>query len=104
METHRVFEILAKDYLQRHPGIDHEWRRTKDRSSGDRTDLICAPDSENEVFATLRSDSITIGDKHGHVDFEDFGRGLSQQKLAAKALAHLIKLLKKTGHVPKIET
>ncbi len=99
METHREFEALARDYLQRNPGIGHEWRRVDDSLYGGRTDLIVALDSEAEVFATLRDDAIAIGDKDGHVDFEDFGRGLTRQKLATMALAELIKLLARKGHV-----
>ena len=93
METHPEFEMFVRDYLQRHPDIKHEWRRMEDETAGGHTDLICAPDTEHEVFATLRPDAIAVGDKNGHVDFEDFGRGLTGQQLAAKALAHLIKLL-----------
>lgn len=104
METYREFELLVRDYLMRHPDIVHEWRRVADGQAGGRTELICAPDSEQEVVVTLRRDAITIGDSDGQVDFEDFGRGLSRQKSATKALAQLIILLTKKGYTPNIET
>ena len=104
METHREFELIVKDYLQRHPAIYHEWRRTSDLSSGGHTDLVCGPESEQEVFARLRQDAIAIGDKDEYVEFEDPTRTLSRQKLATKALAHLIQLLQKKGYFSNIET
>ena len=104
METHREFELIVKDYLRRHPGIDHEWRRTSDQSSGGHTDLVCAPESEQEVFARLRQDAIAIGDNEGYVEFEDPTQTLSRQKLATKALVHLIQLLQRKGYVSNIET
>ncbi len=103
METHREFELIVKDYLQRHPGIDHEWRRISDRLSGSHTDLVCAPESEQEVFARLRKNTIQIGDRDGHVEFEDLAQTLSRQKLATKALAHLIQLLQRKSDAANIE-
>lgn len=97
MDTHREFEMLARDYLRRNPGIQHEWHRIDDQSSDGRTDLICAPDSENEVVATLRRDLIVIRHKDERIDFEDSARELPPLRLATKALARLIRLLDERG-------
>ena len=97
METHPEFEMFARDYLKHHPDIKHEWRRTEDETAGGHTDLICAPDTEHEVVATLRPHTIAVGDKNGQVDFEDVERSLTGQQLAAKALAHLIRLLDRSN-------
>ena len=98
METHREFELIVRDYLQRHPGIEHEWHRIDEGDAGSRTELICGPDSDKEIVATLRRDAIVIGDKGGSVDVADLGSGLTPLQLATKALAHLIKLLDKKGY------
>jgi len=104
METHREFEMLVRDYLQRHPGIEHEWHRIDDRSSGGRTELICAPGSDEEVIATLRRDMIVVDHQDGHIDFKDPGRELSPLRLATQALAHLVKLLQEQGDASRSET
>ncbi|NND37365.1 MAG: hypothetical protein HKN81_09555 [Gammaproteobacteria bacterium] len=87
-----------RDYLQRHPGIEHEWHRIDNGGAGSRTELICGLDSDEEVIATLRRDAIVIGDKDGSVEFDDLGKELSPLQLATKALAHLIKLRDKKGY------
>jgi hypothetical protein len=104
METHREFEMLVRDYLQRHPGIQHEWHRIDDRSSGGCTKLICVPGSDEEIIVTLRGDAIVIGHKNGRIDFEDPESGLSPLRLATKALAHLIRLLQEQGYASRNET
>lgn len=97
METHREFEKLATDYLGVHPDVAHEWRRIKDRISRDRTDLVCAPGTDKEVFATLRNTAIAVGSERDHVDFEVFGRGLAQLELAKEALEYFAELQRNTG-------
>ena len=104
METHREFEMLIRDFLQRHPGIEHEWHRIDDQSSGGRTELICAPDSDKEIIATLRRDMIVIGHRDGRIDFNDSGRGRSPLRLATQALAHLVRLLQEQGDASRSET
>ncbi|MGZ5096089.1 MAG: hypothetical protein ACXWCH_33685 [Burkholderiales bacterium] len=97
METHEAFESLARPFLARNPSIRHEWRQIPNIVWGDRTDLICEPSTEHEVWATLRDTAITIGTADDHVDFEDFGRGLSDEELAREAFAYFTGLLVKRG-------
>jgi hypothetical protein len=93
-----MFESRARDMLSRHPAIPHEWRRVKSRWTGDRLDLVCNPGAPNEVFATISEVRITVGDRDGHRDFEDFGRGLSESSLAQEAFEYLLALLRSHGH------
>jgi hypothetical protein len=76
LDTHRQFEALARSFLAEHPTIRHEWRHVRNAWGG-RTDLICEPGTANEVFASLTSWQITIGTQGSDIDFEDFGRNLS---------------------------
>ena len=56
--------------------------------------------SPNEVYASLLDWQIAVGVAKGeHEDFEDFGRGLSDEAVAAEAFGHFVALLKKTGHL-----
>jgi hypothetical protein len=104
METHQEFEQLANDYLSQHPNVPHEWRRIEDRWSGNRSDLVCAPGTNNEVFATLRESSIAVGAGGDHVDFETFGRDISQKELATEALQYFMAVLRKQQLVGVDET
>ena len=104
MVTHPEFEQLATSYLSVHPDIAHEWHRIEDRWSGDRTDLVCAPGTDNEVYATLREGAIAVGSNEIHTDFENFGRGITQTEIAEAALQHLIGLLAKHGLIEANET
>ena len=64
---------------------------------GGRTDLVCEPDSAQEVFASLTSYQITVGTNSQSTDFEHFGRGLSQNEVAREAISHLVSLLRVSG-------
>jgi hypothetical protein len=97
METHEAFESLARAFLAGKPTIRHEWRQVLSIVWGDRTDLICEPGAKHEVWVTLRNTAIAIGTSDDHVDFEDFGRGLSDEELAREAFAYFTGLLIKRG-------
>jgi hypothetical protein len=95
-----AFVQLANEFLAEHPAIAHEWRRVESYTYGTRLDLVCAPGSAREVFARLFGTQIAVGaTSHDHVDFEDFGRGLSDALLAAEAFACFRDLLVENGHV-----
>jgi len=93
-----IFESLARELLARNPSIKHEWRPIRSRWSGHRLDLMCNPETANEVWATIRKAQITIGDRDDHQDFEDFGRRLSESDLAHEAFSHFVALLRARGH------
>jgi hypothetical protein len=96
----RAFERLAKAFLSYHPEVAHEWRQVKSRVDGDRIDLVCGAGSPNEVFASLLGYQIALGLTQGeHQDFEDFGRGLTDEQLAAEAFERFINLLDSYGHM-----
>ena len=95
-ETYPEFEAIARRFLAEHHEIHHEWRKVKSIFDS-RTDLICEPGSNREIFATLRSWQIAIGTNGEHEDFEDFGRGLSDKELAQEAFTYFVELLKRNG-------
>lgn len=85
-----TFEELAKAFLAIHPGIQHEWRDVPSWFWGARRDLICAPDQPSEVFASLLGHQIALGATgDDHEDFEDFGRGLSDEACRPRSLRPL---------------
>lgn len=92
-----AFESLAREMLARNPAIKHEWRPIKSRWSGNRLDLVCNPESLNEVWATIGEAQIAVGDCDGHQDFDDFGRGLPESALAHEAFNYLVSLLRSHG-------
>jgi len=95
----QAFESLAKAFLCRHPEVRHEWREIKSWFWGDRIDLVCGAGASNEVFATLHGYQIAVGLTKGHHDeFEDFGRRLSDEAIAAEAFGRLVELLAEHGH------
>jgi len=98
IDTHVEFEAVGRKFLAEHPEIRHEWRQISEFADS-RTDLVCEPGSDHEVFATLRSWQIVIGTKNEDTDFEDFGRGLSDKAIALEAFEHFVALLKRNGLV-----
>lgn len=96
----RAFANLATAFLARHPEVRHEWREVKSRLWGDRVDLVCNPGSPDEVYASLLDWQIAVGIAHGnHDDFEDFGRGLSEEAVATEAFERFVQLLRERGHL-----
>jgi len=95
-----AFESRARAFLASHPQIRHEWRDVTSRWWGSRRDLICAPGDSNEIFASLTRDQLTVGATRGdHEDFEDFGRGLSDDALADQAFGHFVDLIVRAGYL-----
>jgi hypothetical protein len=95
-----AFEGLARDFLASNTQVIYEWRLVPSKLGGERMDLVCAPGSDHEVFATLTEGQLTIGPTRGdHEDFEDFGRGLAPEVVAQEAFDSFVKLLRKYGHV-----
>ena len=94
-----AIKSLANAFFVDHPEIAHEWRTVKSWWWGDGVDLVCAPGAANEVYASLRGGQIAVGDQADHQDFEDFGRGLSDQDLAREAFDDLVELLRRHGHL-----
>jgi hypothetical protein len=96
----RAFERLAKTFLSNHPEVAHESRQVKSRAEGDRIDLVCGVGAPNEVFASLLGYQIALGLTQGeHQDFEDFGRGLTDEQVADEAFERFINLLDSYGHL-----
>jgi hypothetical protein len=82
VDTHPEFETLVRKFLEEHPEIPHSWRHIRGRWGDSRTDVVCWPQTGYEVFATLRRYQIAVGTGDSHADFEDFGRGLTDEQLA----------------------
>jgi|SRR5438034_4386828 len=96
----RAFANLATAFFAKHPEVRHEWREVKSRLWGDRVDLVCGVGSQNEVYASLLDWQIAVGVTNGdHDDFEDFGRGLSEEALATEAFQRFVQLLRERGHL-----
>jgi len=95
----RAFESLAKAFLSDHPEVQHGWRPIKEWY-GDRLDVICGAGQPNEVFASLVGGQIALGLTSGeHEDFEDSGRGVSDEHVAQQALSRFVELLEEHGHL-----
>ena len=97
LDTNPEFESLARSFFAQHAGIRHEWCQVRSAWSGGRTDLLCEPGGNLEVFASLTGGHITVGTSEQRTDFEDFGRGLSNQQLAEEAFAKFVGFLKGKG-------
>jgi hypothetical protein len=99
-QLNRAFESLATPFLSRHPEIFHEWRQVKDPVWGDRIDLVCGNGTANEVYASLLGYQIAVGVTNGdHRDFEDYGRGLSDNDVAKQAFGRLVELFGLYGYL-----
>ncbi len=96
VDTHNEFEVMAREFLAEQPTIRHEWEKISGIRDS-RTDLICEPGTNKEVFATLRNWQIAIGTKTEHTDFEDFGRDLTEKEVAVEAFARFVTILKMNG-------
>jgi hypothetical protein len=53
------------------------------------------------VWATLRPGAVAVGLGPDHVDFERFGRKLSDNELAAQAFDHFCSLLVRSKLIPR---
>lgn len=96
----KSFEHRARAFFAAHPEIRHQWRESASRLVGTRLDVICAPGASNEVFASLSVGQLTVGPTRGeHTDFEDFGRGLSDDAIAEEAFRHFLDVLTHAGHL-----
>lgn len=99
--TDTSFEVLVRAFLAEHPSVVCEWRDVKGLLSS-RTDVICGSGLPNEIFASFnRGGQITVGvttDVH-HDDFEDFGRGLSDDEIVREAFDRFVQLLREQGHL-----
>ena len=92
------FRELVTPVLDRHPDIAYEWRDIRSWWWGNRIDLVCGVGSAHEVYASLSDGQITVGIVGGeHDDFEDFGRGLSDQAIAQEALVRFLGVLAENG-------
>ena len=97
LSTHRSFEKMAREYLAEHNDIPHKWREIHDVSGG-RTDLVCWPDTSEELFASLTEYQITVGNSGSTEDFEKFGRKISDEELAGEAWAQFMALITEIRH------
>jgi hypothetical protein len=92
------FETLARQFLAAHPEIRHEWRQIRGIFGWGvaRTDLLCEPGAEREVFVSLHgSGQITVGAKSEDTDFESWGRKMSQAEVEREAFSFFIQLLER---------
>jgi len=97
-----AFQSLACRFLSEHPEIPHQWREVKSRLAGNRLDLVCGAGTDNEVFASLLDGQIAVGVANGiHQDFEDFGRGRTDEEVAREAFDYFVTLLGEHGHVER---
>jgi hypothetical protein len=86
------FEKLAEAFFCAHPEIPHARREIPSLLAGGATVLACHPGSPREVSASLTSHQISITAAAEQRDFEDFGRGLSQEQVAAEAFEYFASL------------
>jgi hypothetical protein len=96
-----AFERLARDFLSVHSLIRHEWRDVKEWW-GSRRDLVFPPPAPEvpEVFVSLMDyGQIAVGTGQSHDDFEDFGRGLTDEQVAQEAFDRLVELLRGNGYL-----
>ena len=96
-----AFEALARELLEEHPSLRHEWREVDSRWWGGRLDLVFPPPSPEipEVFASLAPAQIAVGAGEQHEDFENFGRRLTDEQVARLALERLVELLMEHGYI-----
>ncbi len=94
-----MFQSLAERLLAKNPDIHHEWRLIPSAFWGDRIDLVCDPESDHEVFATLRPDEAVVGDKVDREKFQDFDGSSSGSALAKEAFEHFVDLLRNHGFI-----
>jgi len=87
---------MARRFLEEHPEIPHSWRQIRNASGG-RTDLVCWPETAQEIYASLSNYQITIGAGDSDRDFEDFGRGLSDKEVAQEAFSYFETLIREKG-------
>jgi len=79
-----AFQTLACEFLSQHGAIAHRWTKVPSLWSGDRLDLVCAPDTPEEVWVTLRPGMIAVGDRDEHMDFPDDGVEKREAAVIAK--------------------
>ena len=91
------FEELARWYLTEHREVRADWRPIASRLWGDRLDLMCVRPDGHEVWATIRPGQIAVGIGPEHADFEDFGRGMSEEQLGEEAFAEFRDLIEGRG-------
>jgi hypothetical protein len=98
--TKSEFERFAREFLSAHASVVHEWRDVRDKW-GVRRDLVFPPPAAGvpEVFASLLDVQIAVGDESHHEDFEDFGRGLTDEEVARRAFEKLVDLLRGHGYL-----
>jgi hypothetical protein len=85
------FESLATAWLHEHPEIPCEWRHIHSPLWGEHITLVCAPNTAHEFYVGLMGHQIAVGRTNGgHEDFEDFGRGLPEEEVAAEAFEHFL--------------
>ena len=99
------FESLARQFLAAHPEVRHEWRQIRGLFGWGvaRTDLLCAPGEDREVFASLNGGQITVGTKSEDTDFESWGRRISQAQVEREAFTFFVQLLERKGIVGSSE-
>nr|CAS02854.1 putative integron gene cassette protein [uncultured bacterium] len=95
------FESLARQFLAAHPEVHHEWRQIRGLFGWGvaRTDLLCSPGEEREVFASLNGGQITVGTKAEDTDFESWGRKMSRAEVEREAFTFFVRLLERNGIV-----
>ena len=90
---------MAREFMTANSWVEHEWRDVPSSMTGTRTDLVCSENTPQEVWVTLRDDSIAVGAGSSHTDFEAFGRGISTNQLAREAFIEFVRLLREKGHI-----
>ena len=94
------FERMAREFLEAHLSLRHEWREVPSRWWGPRKDLVFESPRAGvpSVFASIRDGQITVGTNEDGEDFERFGRELPELEVAQLAFARLVQLLREGGY------
>jgi hypothetical protein len=95
--TNLAFEYLARPFVMQRQQLHSEWKKISNRWWGGYTVLLCGTKKQSLVSASLFGPQIAVHSPSDDVDFEDFGRGLSDLAVAQEAFAFFREQLKLHG-------
>lgn len=98
-----LFAELLEGFLKENPALRCERTKVGSHLLSARRDYVFRRSSKGvcEVWATLyeNQDQISVGSGGQHMDFEAFGRTISNAELAQEAFAYLVSALKENQHI-----